>query len=129
MTLLLADVDSPVITNFAADVDAFYEPPAGGGVCEGSPRMATFTATIFDSSGVRGADLHWRITVIGVETTGIAKMLLVDGVWTVDLSAPPGILLDGNSATIYSRIRARDDFGHFSESGEIGLTLLPCQRL
>lgn len=128
VTLLLEDVDAPVITNFVADVDAFYEPPFGGGVCESSPRMATFTAEVSDSSGVRGADLHWRITVIGVETTGVAKMVPVGGRWTVDLSAPPGILIDGKSATIYSRIRARDDFGHFTESAEIGLTLLPCQR-
>jgi hypothetical protein len=129
VSLLLADVDSPVVTNFAADVDAFYEPPVGGGVCDTRPRMATFTADIFDASGVRGADLHWRITVIGQETTGIVKMLPVDGRWTVDLTAPPGILIDGKSATIYSRIRARDDFGHFTVSEEIGLTLLPCQRL
>ncbi len=127
--VLLADVDSPVITNFAANVDAFYEPPLGGGVCDTRPRMATFTADIFDASGVRGADLHWRITVVGQETTGVVKMLLVDGVWTVDLTAPPGILIDGKPATIYSHVRARDDFGHFSESAEIGLTLLPCQRL
>jgi len=129
VTLLLQDIDAPVISNFAADVDAFYEPPLGGGVCDTRPRMATFTADITDDSGVRGADLHWRITVVGEEITGIVKMLLVEGRWTADLTAPPGILIDGKSATIYSRIRARDDFGHFTVSTEIGVTLLPCQRL
>lgn len=129
VTLLLEDVDSPVITNFAVDVDAFYEPPLQGGVCESRPRMATFTADIFDSSGVRGADLHWRITVVGEVTTGIAKMRFIDGEWTVELTAPPGILIDRNPATIYSHVRARDDFGHFTESAEIGVTLLPCDLL
>ncbi len=126
LLLVIDDVDGPVITNFAVDTNEFYEPPSGGGVCPARPRSATFTADAADASGVRGADLHWRITVFGQEITGIAKMSFIDGRWEVQFTAPPGLLNGGGTESLFARVRARDDFGNTSTSNEIGVRVLPC---
>ncbi len=126
VTLVLDDVDGPGINDFDVDVDAFYEPPVGGGVCPSRPRSATYTATVTDPSGVLGADLLWRITVAGEEISGVAKMSLVDDRYVVEFTAPAGILVDGNSSTLWAKVKARDALGNFSETAEIGVTLLPC---
>jgi hypothetical protein len=126
ITVVVDDVDGPVIADFRSNVDAFYEPPPGGGVCPARPRAATYSAAISDPAGVRGADLLWRIEVSGVVSSGSVKMALIDGRFRVSLSAPPGVLWTGDPTPIYAKVRARDDFNNFAESAEIRVTVLPC---
>ncbi|MCP3973664.1 MAG: sigma-70 family RNA polymerase sigma factor [bacterium] len=128
LLLVIEDVDGPTISNFAVDTNEFYEPPAGGGVCPARPRSATFTTEAADATGVRGVDLHWRITVNGQEISGVAKMAFIDGRWEVEFTAPPGVLGRGGAQTLYARARARDDFGNTSTSNELGVTVLPCDE-
>ena len=126
ITVVIDDVDGPVITNFRSDVDSFYEPPPEGGVCPSRPRSAKLTANVSDPSGVRGADLVWRINVGGLVSSGSVKMVQVDGQFEVRFSAPPGVLWNRDPTPMYLKVRARDDFNTFAESPEISVTVLPC---
>ena len=127
VVIRVEDGTGPAISNFRANVDAFYEPPPGGGVCTERPRSATFTADIADPSGVERADLIWRITVDGVPTTGTVRFQFIDDRWEADLTMPPGVLTDGNPGTVFAKLRARDKLGNASTTGELALTVLPCR--
>ena len=121
------DGAGPAISNFRSNVDSFYEPPPGGGVCTERPRAATFTADIADPSGIERADLIWRITVDGVESTGSVRFQFIDDRWEADLTMPAGVLTDGNPGTVFAKLRARDKLGNASTTGELALTVLPCR--
>lgn len=126
ITVNLADGAGPDIASFGRDVDSVFAPSPGRGDCPFEPNRVVFAAQVRDPSGVAAADLHWRITIAGVEFTGTASMAALPGDWyRIEYSISPDLVVE-DMTTLFAKVVARDNNNNVSESAELAVTVLPC---